>query len=260
MKKLGVSNITSSVGMPIKSGTLQFLQDSYTEVLNALVTGYMGSNYDNSKAYIIYGVNITSGGSGYDFTAGAVYYQGEVFLVDAQHVGVLSIGQVLISNITTTQYTTNADPVTFTDSNTYNVHNVRKITFAKGSTGTGSAPDWLSYLQLPVRGFAQISDTASGGNYNVVVDRSKYIQLSGVLGAGASTVTIPYSTTMPIGAEIYINCGNLTGGDSITLVNNTSGHGILVSNATITGAATAVWIKIRVVANDTVIAEIMKGI
>jgi hypothetical protein len=86
--------------------------------------------------YILYGVEKTSlGGSNYSYTAGAIYFNGEVYLVDA--IASISITTADILTITTTNDPT-ADPVTFTDGTPRSVHNIRKLVISNGTLGTGN--------------------------------------------------------------------------------------------------------------------------
>lgn len=146
MRKLNTSNITSNAQMPVKSGTLVHLQLAYQEALNALALNIVGRNANQALGYILYGcVNSGSAGS-MDVSAGAIYYNGEVFLVDAF---TLTVADTAVANIATTYFATNADPVAFTNGTSYNVHEIRKITFADGASGSGIF-DFADLLTTPL--------------------------------------------------------------------------------------------------------------
>lgn len=132
MKILDVTPITSSAQMPIKKGTLQFLQDAYKEVINAILRGTIGGSYSASTYYILHGCVNSGVGSNYVISAGAIFFNGEIYLVDAVTFTTTG-GQVPVMNIVTTQYTTNADPVTFTNGVAYDVHDIRKIAISAGT-------------------------------------------------------------------------------------------------------------------------------
>lgn len=132
MKILDVTPISASAQMPIKKGTLQFLQDAYKEVINAILRGTIGGSYSASTYYILHGCVNSGAGSNYVISAGAIFLNGEIYLVDAVTFTTTG-GQVPVMNIVTTQYTTNADPVTFTDGVAYNVHDIRKIAISAGT-------------------------------------------------------------------------------------------------------------------------------
>lgn len=136
MRKLKTSDITNTVALPIKAGTLVHLQLAYQEAITALANSIIGRLPDSSNAYILYGCKNTGTGLNYIISAGAIYYNGEVYLVDAITFTATS-GQVAVFNIVTTQYMTNADPVTFTDGVARNVHEIRKFVPSSGVSGSG---------------------------------------------------------------------------------------------------------------------------
>lgn len=132
MKILDVTPITSSAQMPIKKGTLQFLQDAYKEVIAAILKGTIGAGYSNSVYYVLHGCTNSGSGSNFVISSGAIFFNGEIYLVDAATFTTTG-GQVPVMNIVTTQYTTNADPVTFTNGVAYDVHDIRKIVISAGT-------------------------------------------------------------------------------------------------------------------------------
>lgn len=136
MRKLLTSNITNTVAFPVKAGTLNHLQLAYQEAITALANSIIGRLPDSSNAYILYGCKNTGTGLNYIISAGAIYYSGEVYLVDAVTFTAAG-GQVAVLNFATTYYTTNADPVTFTDGIAHNVHEIKKLVIASGVSGSG---------------------------------------------------------------------------------------------------------------------------
>lgn len=134
MRKLSTTNITNSTGMPVKGGTLQHLQLSYQEAFNAIARNLIGRDIDNTRGYILFGVINTGTVSAMNVTAGAIFYAGEVYLVDAFS---LNVTQAAVSSVQTSYFQTNADPVTFTDGVQRNVHEVRKLIFTDGASGSG---------------------------------------------------------------------------------------------------------------------------
>lgn len=136
MKKLDLSAVTSTTQFPVKEGTFDFLQAAYQEALAGLGNAILGGKTDIANGYRLYGCLNSGSGLNYVISAGAVYFGGEVFLVPAATF-TAAAGQVAIANIVTTQYTTNADPVTFTDSVARNVHNIRQVVFSAGTSGAG---------------------------------------------------------------------------------------------------------------------------
>lgn len=134
MRKLNVSDVTNSNGLPVKSGTLEHIQLAYQEAVNAIARNLIGRDIDNSRAYILYGLINTGTSSAMNVTTGALYYAGEVYLVDAF---TLTVAQAAVASIQTSFYQDNADPVTFTDGIQRNVHQIRKIVFSDGASGSG---------------------------------------------------------------------------------------------------------------------------
>jgi len=134
MRKLSTSNITNTVGMPVKGGTLQHLQLAYQEAIAAIGKNIIGRADDFVNAYILYGC-INSGSEGsMNVSAGAILYSGEVYLVDPF---TLTVANTAVASIQTTFYSVDADPVNFTDGVTRNVHQIRKIVFTDGVSGSG---------------------------------------------------------------------------------------------------------------------------
>lgn len=141
MKILDITPITDASEFPIKKGTLQFVQDSYKEAISAALVGLIGPGYDPTVVYVLYGVSNSGTYPVYNITAGAVFYAGEVFLVNAAAFTATG-SNVGVFQIVTTQYMTDADPVTFTDTTVRNVHNIRKIQVVQGLTGSSPLPDY----------------------------------------------------------------------------------------------------------------------
>jgi hypothetical protein len=212
MRKIDVSHIGSSVGMPVKSGTLVHLQLAYQEALNALAQSQIGSNYDSSKVYILYGCVNSGSGSTFTISAGAVFYNGEVYLVDA--VSFTASGTA-VGTIGTTYFGTNADPVTFTDSSTANVHQIRKMVIADATSGSGVADytDWVlptEWIEVTgVTGVTFTGCTASVTNAHMTSYKNGnscflnfYIVVNVVSGSSFNMLCdLPISTTAVVGGE-----------------------------------------------------------
>lgn len=151
MKTLDVSAITGSTRMPIKKGTLKFLQDAHKENIATLIEALIRSvygNYSSSTPYVLYGCKSSSGGGNTTITRGAIFLNGEVYEIPVQTFPDPSGPNVILVNLSTTQYTTDADPVTFTDSVARNVHNIRKGNYSTGTSGSGTLCNYNSF-QFP---------------------------------------------------------------------------------------------------------------
>lgn len=140
MRIINLNNISTTVGMPTKSGSLQHLQLAYREALAAL-GNLLTNQYEtlnNTDFFILYGCINSGSGLNFNISAGAVYFNGEIYLVPAATF-MASGGQTAVGTIVTSQYSAiNADPVLFTDGNSYNVHDIRTLNFASGVSGSGN--------------------------------------------------------------------------------------------------------------------------
>lgn len=136
MRKLILTDINSAAGMPIKSGTLQHIQNAYTEMILEEAKGKVGPSYATSSKYCLSGM-IPSLGSGFTFySAGTVLYNNEVYYSPAQSISDFFFPNVARFYIVQTQYTTNADPVEFSDTSVHNVHDIYNIVLDSGLTSS----------------------------------------------------------------------------------------------------------------------------
>lgn len=134
-KIIDLSPITSTNEFPVKSGTLQFIQDAYKESLAQALSSLV-ETIDPTQVYIVSGLYNSGSGSVYNVTQGVVYFNGELFDVPAFSFTLVG-SELPYPSIITTQYTTNADPVTFTDGTPRNVHNIRKFNVTNTTTYAG---------------------------------------------------------------------------------------------------------------------------
>ena len=89
--------------MPYKAGTFEHMQLALEEVSAELGKVILNGNYDPDKVYILLGVVNSGSGSDYDISEGSVFFNGEVFLVDAVTF-TISGSDVAIGSIVTTYY------------------------------------------------------------------------------------------------------------------------------------------------------------
>lgn len=175
MRKIKTSDITTGVGMPIKSGTLDQLQLAYQEALDALAKYNVGlSATDSTNFHVLYGCVNSGSGTSYVISAGAIYFNGEIYLTSAQSVTTTG-SNVVVGTITTTYNTTNADPVTFTDASSKNVHEIRKIVWSNAASGSGNVNyssirflTWQSRGNVGNTGFSIVSGTGTLTSTQVV--------------------------------------------------------------------------------------------
>ena len=134
MKILDNSNITNTAQLPIKKGTIAFLQDSHKETVISLFKAMVGSTYNVLTPYVLFGLNDSGSGLSHNISGGAIVILGEIFQVDAVAFTSAS-GEVPYLNFIVDQYTTDADPVTFTDLSVHDVHNIRKYEIVSATSG-----------------------------------------------------------------------------------------------------------------------------
>jgi hypothetical protein len=146
MRKIKTSDIAGAAGMRVKKGTLDHLQTSYKEIAETMVRARIGDSYSTSAGYLLYGLKRTGTGLVFNVTAGALFLNGEIYLVDSFSF-TAAVGETAVGTITTTYFTDpTADPVQFSDGSNKNIHEIRKIVFASGTAGSGSI-DFVNIIQ-----------------------------------------------------------------------------------------------------------------
>lgn len=150
MKKIDTSAISTTNAFPVKSGTLQHLQAAYTEAISEGMKALVGFAYDPTKIYILNGLRNTGAGLNYIISAGSVYFNGEIYLVDA--VTITIVGPNVLTGVITTSFFSafNADPVEFTDGVPRNVHQIRKVVLQSGLSGSGIG-NYTDFIDLSRR-------------------------------------------------------------------------------------------------------------
>ena len=129
------SNITGAINFPFTKVSLDFLQDAYLSEINALAKSKI-DNYQINTVYRLDGFQVTLAASVYTWTEGTLFYNNEIFFIDAGTIA-QGVGEVLILNIATTYLGT--DPVAFrpSGSGSFNVHQTKSFVATSGTTGTG---------------------------------------------------------------------------------------------------------------------------
>ena len=248
MKKLVIDSISDSAQMPIKKGTLQFLQDANYEALQSIVLAAIGSSYDPTKVYVLYGCINSGSGNSYTITAGAVFYAGEIYLVDAASF-TASGSNVGVFSIAITQYTNNADPVTFADTTIQNVHNIRKMLISAGASGSTigdySARSPFSFFvppQLILTGAGIASISGSYPNIKITVPQSinsnpalfaGSVMVGNVAGGTGNDFTITFPSPLNT-ANYYVMGSFVNNPTSTNFISDTSVQ-FTVRNRTATG-------------------------
>jgi len=231
MKKLDLSSVNSSNQFPLKEGTLDFLQLAYQEGLTAIANNLIGGKADTTHGYILWGCINTGSGLNYNISAGGIYYNGEIYLVDATTFTATS-GNVAVAIIGTSQYTSNADPVTFTDGISRNVHNVKKIVFLDGASGSGIF-DFASMIQTGV-GLKNDVEATLPASYTVTFEQNKAVFFTSA--TVSTTITFDFTNAIP-GNVVRLKWSY---GSSLTLTINTpTGSSIIKDSGTLANVSPA---------------------
>ena len=241
MKKLDVSSVTDSARFPIKSGTLAFLQQAYGEALEGIIISLIGPTYSTATMYVLSGCVNTGSGSNYTISGGYVFFNGEIYSVPSAGFSTTGTDVPVFVLLSTFVMAINADPVTFTDNSTKNVHNVRQVAVQSGVTGSGLS-DYSTRFVMNFTIPAQLNATGSGvsGTYpNLVfagpglqplaVGRVHYGDVPGGSSTLAVTFTTPLTTTSYIVIPSVISIGTTPSNDIYVHV------GVIDSTRTVNG-------------------------
>lgn len=134
MNKILTTSISDpTIGQPLTGKSLEFLQNANKEVAAGIIQGLIGQTYATGTYYVVsglepYGTN--------QFYAGYVYKDGELYY-SAGKATTTAFTNVPILTLTVTNDAT-ADPLTFTDNVSRNVHNVRRMVMSDAVSGTGT--------------------------------------------------------------------------------------------------------------------------
>jgi len=137
MLKIKTTDIAAGAAMPLKSGSLYWLQRAIQFndwfIVNALTNSNLPAN-----PIILWGCVETISGTTHTITDGALILGNEIYYVNAATI-TLGVGQVVVGTITTEYYTgVNADPVTFSNGIQHNVHESRTITLSANTSGSST--------------------------------------------------------------------------------------------------------------------------
>lgn len=141
MNQRDVTNETSTLWSVDAIESIAFIQASNLEAFKNATISRIGNNYDPTKVYVLWGcVNSTPGGSTYTISAGAVFFGGEIYTVDA--VTLTSIADTAVGTMTITP----TGGILFSDGTTKDILLFRKFVIADGVSGSGTADfsDWVT--------------------------------------------------------------------------------------------------------------------
>lgn len=143
MKKIKTTDVTSTSRQPLLGRSISHIKEGIMEndnsLLRAILMAVSSTGYTTNDVLVLHGcVNsgVNSGaGLTYTVSAGAVYYNGEIYQVAAAN-GTISGTNVVTLTITTTYQS--GDPVTMTDGSLKNVHEIVTMDVGQGATGSGT--------------------------------------------------------------------------------------------------------------------------
>lgn len=219
MKVLNITDISSSNAMPIKAGTLQFLQDAHKEAIAGLITNVIPLPLPNT-VYILSGCKNLTTAPIHTLTAGVLFYNGEIFNFDGATFTLTGL-QKAYARIETTQYLTNADPVQFTDGVSRNVHNIRKVVIENTVTSSG-LPEFIDFINV-----GQWKDATDALNLAVTTMQATDISLQNQINI--LSASLPKNIGYISGLNLPVLSGSLTVGGNITSATGTASDGILVT-------------------------------
>lgn len=219
-KHILYSDITSTSKQPYLKQTHQHYNEMIDELMKAFGETIV---YDSSKVTILWGCENTGTGTGIgdyiNISAGAVYYNGEVYQVPAFTTPTLVTG---LKGTITTAYTA-ADPVLFSDSTTHNVHQIKTIVISDASGGF-QFNDWITYKPVWVTQILTNSDISSNSATVSITNaahkymyyypdfKNKILHISlWIEGVETNTTTFnDFKVKLPFGmteARIFMNVG-----------------------------------------------------
>lgn len=152
MKKINTSNVTSTVRQPFLGRSISHLKEGIMEnddsLLKAILEGISSTTYTTNVPLILFGCvntgNLSGAGLPYAISAGAIYYNGEIYQVAAAS-GTITGANVVLLTITTTYQS--GDPVTMTDGSLKNVHEIVTMNVSEAASGSGTA-DFSSAVRI----------------------------------------------------------------------------------------------------------------
>jgi hypothetical protein len=145
MKTLVLSNIIQGVRrLGAVKATFEHLQEAILESTSDILYGILAQV---SGVTALFGCVNSGSGSNYIISAGSVYYNGEIYKVDA-FSGTAGGGQVPVLTLATTYRA--GDPVKYSDNNNYNTHAIRKLAWGFAASGSGLS-DYSALSRLNTR-------------------------------------------------------------------------------------------------------------
>ena len=251
MKKYDTSAITALSQAPMKSTTIDFLQDAYKEQLESLLAcnvASLGLTYSKTTPYYLYGRYALSGGY-YVYTDGAISYNGELFTVASQSA-VYTGGTTHYAVIGTASYSPTADPTTYSDLTVHNVHQLRGITMQWTFAPPADSIDLTNVVLLQnvpakttqAQGYKVISIAGATGSYSsgsigfdygadtIILNN----QWSNNIFATSSVnkIQVKYAGKYRVTQQANIDFTSIAASQSSILITNSCGSGASIANYT----------------------------
>lgn len=138
MKKIDTTNISGLAKAPFIKDTHDHIKESIQESTGNIVKGLLGS-YTTGDLIVLYGcvVSATIPGTS-SITAGAIYYNGEIYEVDASASLITTGSDTLVWGVVTT-YLAADSSLTWSDGVIRNLHRIDKLALSAGASGSGIA-------------------------------------------------------------------------------------------------------------------------
>lgn len=182
-------------GQPFLAPTsLDMLQDAYKNGIRELALAQIGSSYDATVPYILWGCESVSPVA---VSEGGIFFNGEVFYTAGWSSGSLPPSPlVLIANISTTFAA--VDPITYEDGSVHNTHSIRTCVFSYGTSGTGTIGDFTGFVRVNTTSVSYSTIAANIGTRTIEMERNKFITFNGV----GSTAFVTLDATKAISGRV----------------------------------------------------------
>lgn len=222
MKKVDTSNIILGTRrMGFNKAVLDHLQEAFTDLISDMMIGILANA---SGVTIIRGIVNSGSLPTYTITAGTVFYNGEMFEVDA-FSGTATGADVAVLTLETTYRA--GDPIKYSDNNEFNTNAIRKLKWGFGLTGTGIVDFSALQVNLKTTVAGKLSSaagavlTANLADDSVTNDKANSTIFRGALYSPASTDC----DTFEVGSIQVVT------GASSNAPDATSGHHFLIITA-----------------------------
>lgn len=162
-------------GMPFRLNDLEFLQNTYNNVINSLIN-ILGER--TAQGFIVGGCDIVDVNGQYQYTEGMIFLYNELFQVDA---GVLVKGTGTLYWVIDESYDSNGEKV-FADGETHNTYLIRKMKLIQSDT----PPDSSTYVTVTESRMFDYMISNLGLSNMLNAWKSKDVSASNVVLNGAS--------------------------------------------------------------------------